>query len=627
MPILPTLLILLSASTLASARATVATEVRSQLAAGGEMRVLVSFSIPDVDTRRKDDLRREVHAVQERALAALAGTGAAVRRRFDSVPAIALQIDARALERLERLPFVRRVDLDAGGSGSLAQSGPLIRADAVRALGFTGAGLTVAVLDSGLDTDHADLGDDLTSQACFCSGAVGPSGCCPNGADTQVGAGAAEDDHGHGSNVAGIITSAGIVSSPGIAPDAAIVAVKVLDRNNTFCCSSDIVAGLDWIINNHPEVDIVNMSLGTFALFSGICDFSTAFTQAFAAAINTLRANGTAVFASSGNTGSGVQMTAPACVAAAIAVGAVYDANVGSVSVFGCTDTTTAADKVACFANSNIQTDLFAPGAPITSDYLANGLSTFYGTSQASPHAAGCAANLLQAWPGLTLLAMETRLKSTGVPVTDTTNGMSFPRIDCLAALNAPPAPSGHVPDGNLVPGAPLEVNLDPSGDLRLSWAGSCVVTDEDFGIYRGTIGAWYDHVPVTCSTGGAMSLTIPAGAGDAYFLAVPRGLREGSHGRDGAGLERPAGPSPCLPRSLGACSPPCAHDRCTPGGPLSPACDLCVAEICNVDPFCCSTQWDGNCVAEVGYVCGVTPCPATSGSTGASPARDRLGS
>jgi hypothetical protein len=128
-------------------------------------------------------------------------------------------------------------------------------------------------------------------------------------------------------------------------------------------------------------------------------------------------------------------MPAPACVADAISVGAVYDANIGSAGFSSCTDSTTAADQVTCFSNSNITTDIFAPGGPSTSAGIDGGTSTFFGTSQASPLAAACAALLLEAEPTTTAAALEAALEASPILVTDTTNGIGFPRVDCHAAL------------------------------------------------------------------------------------------------------------------------------------------------------------------------------------------------
>jgi hypothetical protein len=125
-------------------------------------------------------------------------------------------------------------------------------------------------------------------------------------------------------------------------------------------------------------------------------------------------------------------------VSSALAVGAVYDQNFGPMppSLFGCTEPT-APDKVTCFTNSGPKLDLLAPGAPITSAGLGGGLSTYFGTSQASPHAAGLAALLLQAMPGLTPSQVASAMKTSGKPVTDARNGLTFPRIDALAALTS----------------------------------------------------------------------------------------------------------------------------------------------------------------------------------------------
>ncbi len=408
--------------------------VYTQLMLHPQVRVVIFLQIRATDPRNLNRMQEEVWQAQESALANLGASDFELTRRFQSVPAIVGDLSEAGLRKLERLADVVRVDLDVGGSGNLAHAVPLTNTDDVHALAVTGQGITVAVLDSGIDTDHADLSDDLVDEACFCSGT---GGCCPDGRKEQFGPGAAEDDHGHGSNVAGIVTSAGIVSSVGAAPDAAIVAIKVLDSSNSFSTTSDIVAALDWIILNRPDVDVVNMSLGTFAMYPGDCDGEAAWSMALASAINTLRANGVLSFVSTGNTGSLTQMQAPACIAGAISMGAVWDSDVGPRTVFGCTDNPTFADKVTCFTNRNSSTDLFAPGAPITSDYLNGGLSTFYGTSQASPHAAACAANLLQAFPGLEADILETTLESTGTVVNDPATGLQFPRVDCLAALDA----------------------------------------------------------------------------------------------------------------------------------------------------------------------------------------------
>jgi subtilisin family serine protease len=406
-------------------------------------RVMIAFAAPEAGSAARDGetpkarARRAIEATGGAILARMAPGDFVLEHRYRAIGALAGTVSARGLLQLLGDPTVLRVDLDEGGAGHLAQSVPLVNLDLLHGAGLTGSGVQVAVLDSGVDLTHPDVGSAVIAEKCFCSDSG--AGCCPDGSVEQSGAGSAQDDHGHGTNVTGIVTSDGTAAPTGGAPDAEIVAIKVLDSNNSFCCASDVVAGLDWILHNRPEVDIVNMSLGTYALFIGECDSATAFTLAFAAAIDALRATGVLTVVSSGNDRSGTRMTAPACVANALSVGAVWDSNVGSKTLFGCTDSSTQADRVTCFSNSNATTDLFAPGAPMSSGGLGGGTSTFYGTSQAAPVVAACAAALLEAYPGLGPNQLESALESSTVTVTDDTNGLSFPRVDCQQALQAAP--------------------------------------------------------------------------------------------------------------------------------------------------------------------------------------------
>jgi subtilisin family serine protease len=291
----------------------------------------------------------------------------------------------------------------------------------------------VAILDSGVRLDHQSFAGRIVDEACFCTT------CCPNGQASQTGPGSGANSHPHGTNVAGIaVGGTGVAGVPaGVAGGADIISVRVLDANNSFCCSSDIIAGLDWLRSNHPDATVANLSLGTNARFAGHCDTATSFTQAFATVINGLVGQGTAVTVSSGNNGSSLDMQAPACVQNATSVGAVWDANVGSATVLGCTDAGTAADQVTCFSNLGTTTDLVAPGAPVTAAGTASptATSTFSGTSMAAPMTAGCIALLGQAFPDRSPAQIDAVLTASTVRVLRPPMVQDYPRLDCLDAF------------------------------------------------------------------------------------------------------------------------------------------------------------------------------------------------
>ena len=347
-------------------------------------------------------------------------------RRFSLTPGFAGWVTRAGLDQLSRDPQVLTVHEDIQVHADLNQSRPLINAGAAHALGYTGQGITVAVLDTGIDRDHPDLNDDLVAQKCYTD-----RKCPPNNSDTSTNA---EDGDGHGTSVSGIITSRGTVAPLGVAPDARIAAVKVLDDTGSGYMS-DWIAGIDWAVSNRNtyNIKVINMSLGG-NLHANNCDGSySSATRAIDSAV----ANGITVFAASGNEGSTTRISAPACINNAVSVGAVYDANIGGVTFPGlCTDSSTRADKVTCYSNSNQILDLLAPGTQIRTTGLNGGVDPFFGgTSAATPHAAAVAALMLSANPTLDPQTLEARMKSSGKQVTDHRNDLVFPRINARAAI------------------------------------------------------------------------------------------------------------------------------------------------------------------------------------------------
>jgi subtilisin family serine protease len=377
------------------------------------------------------------------ALAASLPPGVSILHPYQTVAALTATVTADGLAALEQNPLIDSIQLDKAAlkSGSSQNSdrkaGPLLTSP----LGLSGAGVRVAVLDSGVDVNHPDLKNDIVAQHCFSS----DGDCLPYHTTESD---SAQDASGHGTSIASIITSDGVVGPAGIAPAAQIVAVRVLDQHSDGWVS-DWIAGLDWIAANQGtlHVNVVNMSLGTADLYRDNCD---ADWPELAEVVGRLRAMNITVFASTGNQGSDTGITAPACNSGVIAVGATYEQDIGAAPARGktfhdsfggnwpaCDDLTTGLDIVACFTNSNGQLDVLAPGAPVVADQLGGSVATFWGTSHAVPMAAGVAALMLQARPDLTPDDIEARLKQTGSLIIDPKNGLHFPAINPQAALQS----------------------------------------------------------------------------------------------------------------------------------------------------------------------------------------------
>jgi cysteine-rich repeat protein len=405
--------------------------------------------IPIEVTLRDDDLPRAgasrrslIRSRQGRSRGRLPQGKFQIRHEYGQISGYSGWARPEAIDALLADPEVEAVTLDGRVHATLAQGGALIGAATAHSFGVTGNGIRVAVLDTGIDSDHPNLSDDIAAQRCFCDNNPNPVlGCCPGGGQTST---SAEDDEGHGTSVAGIITS-NRVGGVGVAPDAEIVAVKVLASNGggTF---SDVTAGLDWVLTNRVALGIrvVNLSIGDGAQYNNSNAFPCSGTNT-ANAINALYNAGVSVFVSSGNAGYDNGIEFPACVAKAIAVGGVYDATVGNVSWCGnasctttlCTDTNTAADKFVCHSSSDEILDLLAPDWRTETAALGGGTRAFGGTSAAAPYAAAEAALLLQGNPTLTPAQIDAAMKAHGPLVTNPENGLSFRRTDVFGALSA----------------------------------------------------------------------------------------------------------------------------------------------------------------------------------------------
>ncbi len=408
-------------------------EVIDAIDAFGTANVVINLHAPITAQTVNAQRANVIAQVQAPIVAQLNATGTfAMRYQYSHVAAISGRINRQHAELLEANPAVLTVHLNSEMTIQTSQAGDAIGSGAVHQLGYRGQGITIAVIDTGVDTDHPDLSDSIVAEQCFTENAcVGSS---------------AEDENGHGTHVAGIITS-----PTGIAPDAQIVAIRVLDANGGGRYD-DWLMGLNYIIANNDslQVNIINLSLGTSTQFAASCDqvYPTAWE-----AVQRLNEMGISVFASTGNQGKVLHVTAPACLSNVIAVTATYDegsdyqpldANEEQTNynaLLGgtwpaCFDTDTTTNMIACFANRGPLTDIAAPGAVITSSALGGGVTEFSGTSQASPMAAGTAALMLEANPYLIPSQIRTILRNSGTPTVDTgSNSYLIPLINAEAAV------------------------------------------------------------------------------------------------------------------------------------------------------------------------------------------------
>jgi subtilisin family serine protease len=230
----------------------------------------------------------------------------------------------------------------------------------------------VAVVDTGIDFQHPDLN------------VMGGVNCAKGGPFNKSCGSGGDDDHYHGTHVAGTIgaldNGIGVV---GVAPGARLWAVKVLNSQGSGY-TNWIVAGIDWVVAQ-GNIEVINMSLG-----------GSGTSQAYLDAINNAVANGVVVVVAAGNSSADAGGYSPAFVPDAITVSALadFDGVVGGLGSPTCRADED--DTFANFSNYGSVVDIIAPGVCILSTYpIEQGeYGTISGTSMASPHVAGAAALL-----------------------------------------------------------------------------------------------------------------------------------------------------------------------------------------------------------------------------------------
>ncbi len=259
----------------------------------------------------------------------------------------------------------------------------------------------VAVIDTGVDLDHADL-NVYTAGAKNCS--TGKS---------------AEDGNGHGTHVAGTIgaldNTAGVV---GIAPGARIWPVRVLNNQGSGTWSG-IVCGIDYVTAHADEIEVANMSLGGTGTDDRNCGNSN--NDSMHKAICGAVAAGVTFVVAAGNETDDSANHVPAAYDEVITVSALADFNGLPGGGAAPTCRTDQDDTLADFSNYGADVDIIAPGVCINSTWKGGGYNTISGTSMASPHVAGGAALYAANNPAASPSQVKSALQAAGT--TDWNNG------------------------------------------------------------------------------------------------------------------------------------------------------------------------------------------------------------
>jgi subtilisin len=392
-------------------------------------------------------------------------------KKFEYIPYLAFEADAKALVELQKDASILSVQEDELAEPALAESTQIVGGNSAWASGFTGSGQVVAILDSGVDKNHSFLSGKVVAEACYSSNIVGSSSTsvCPGGvtesteSDSGLHCATSIDGCAHGTNVAGIAAGRGTAMS-GVAKDANIIAIQIFSRiGSTASCSvapcarywtSDLIKGLERVrtlSNTMNNIAAVNLSLQTGQQFASNCDASHSATKA---AIDNLRSVNIATIICSGNYSFTSALTAPACISTAISVGSVDDGSLGTTQ-----------GVVSNFSDSSPLLHLLAPGRWINSSIPGNLFQNYSGTSMAAPHVVGAFAILRQKKPNATIDQIQGALVSTGQGITDSRNGIVKPLIKIDKAL--------------IAISQPKYVDFDGDGKTDIS-------------VFRPSVGEWY---------------------------------------------------------------------------------------------------------------------------------------
>ncbi|VVB55059.1 Subtilisin-like serine protease [uncultured archaeon] len=310
-------------------------------------------------------------------------------------------------------------------------------------LSVTGKNVTVAIIDTGIDYLHPDLGGCLGTTCKVVDGVNLVSYANPD----------PMDDNGHGTHCAGIVAAKGTLL--GVAPDARLLAVKVFDSSGTGSVSN-IIAGIDWAVG--AGADVLSMSVGGLPPNITNDGADDPMAQAAGEAVE----YGVVPVVAAANAGPGTGTVAsPGDNPDVITVGASDDR--GTIEQED--DTITAFSSRGPSAFGRLDPDVSAPGFRITSTYVHSVFPylTFDGTSMATPHVSGVAALLKEGMPNLSARDFKSRLMHTASKIDAKTFEAGAGEVNIYNALTETVDVSINGTDRletELIPGTPLTVNV-----------------------------------------------------------------------------------------------------------------------------------------------------------------------
>ena len=325
-------------------------------ASGPEVNTLhKADGVPDLTDRYIVVFKDDVGNPKSMAAEMTRGKGITTHFTYQhAIKGFAATIPEQALEGIRRNPNVAYVEPDGLVYKSATQNNPpswgldrIDQRDLPLSSSYTyqneGQGVSIYIIDTGIRFNHQEFGSRAYSGYDFVDNDNDASDC-----------------DGHGTHVAG--TAAG--ETVGVAKKATLYAVRVLDCNGSGTYSG-VIAGIDWVTQNHVSPAVANMSLGG------------GYSSSVNTAVNNSVAAGVVYAVAAGNSNRNACNFSPASAANAITVGA-----------------TESNDKRASYSNYGSCVDIFAPGTGIYSSTMntTSSYASWNGTSMASPHVAGVAA-------------------------------------------------------------------------------------------------------------------------------------------------------------------------------------------------------------------------------------------